>query len=105
MDLQRADHVKEDTGEILLHFDEPAICKLLREQSELLTEFALDFFQKELKIRFVLPNLEDGDLDNNLDNPKKQRQFLANDPLVIMTAEIFNGQVCDIRIGPKFRQP
>jgi len=105
MDLQRADQVKEEGETLILCYDEPAGCTLLREQSKLLTEFVLDFFQKELKVRFIVSDLESDDQDNNLDSTKKQRQILANDPLIVMAAEIFNGRISDIRVGPRFRKP
>ena len=105
MDLQRADKVREEGTTLFLHYDDPANCTLLRDKSKQLTEFVLDFFQKELKVHFVLPEPEDDDQGQNSENPRKKRQLLANDPLVMMAAEIFNGQVGDIRIGPRFRQP
>jgi len=105
-DLQRADHAKQDVkGELQLTYSDPANCSVLRqkENHQLLTEFALDFFQKPLKVRFILPEIDDSpDADGN-ESPQRKRQQLANDPLVIMAAEIFNGQVGDIRIGPRSR--
>ncbi len=105
-DLQRADTIKQDIkGELHLSFSDPANCSVLRqkENHQLLTEFALDFFQKPLKVRFIMPKIEetsDGDGD---ESPHRKRQQLVNDPLVVMAAEIFNGQVGDIRIGPRSR--
>ncbi len=104
-DLSRADQAKEESQELLLHYSDPNNCTLLRkkENKKLLTEYTLDFFQKELKIRFILPDLTADNDSENGDSPQKQRQQLANDPLVHMAVEIFNGQVGDIRIGPRFR--
>jgi DNA polymerase III subunit gamma/tau len=105
-DLQRADSAKEKDGELHLHFSDPTTCTLLRnkENRRLLTEFVLDFFQKELRVRFILPDiLANGNDDTNGDNPQHQRQQLVHDPLVQMTVEIFNGQIGDIRIGPRSR--
>lgn len=105
-DLQRADSVKVDVqGELHLKYSDPANCMMLRqkENHQLLTEFALDFFQKTLKVRFMLPEIDDSVDANGDESPYKKRQQLANDPLVIMAAEIFNGQVGDIRIGPRSR--
>jgi DNA polymerase-3 subunit gamma/tau len=105
-DLQRADSVKQDAaGQLHLSYSDPANCAVLRqkENHQLLTEFALDFFQKPLKVRFVIPKIDEGPDANGDESPHRKRQQLANDPLVVMTAEIFNGQVGDIRIGPKSR--
>jgi DNA polymerase-3 subunit gamma/tau len=105
-DLQRADAIKQDVkGELHLTFSDPANCMVLRqkENHQLLTEFALDFFQKPLKVRFILPEIDDSPDANGEESPHRKRQQLANDPLVIMAAEIFNGQVGDIRIGPRSR--
>jgi len=105
-DLQRADAIKQDAkGELHLNYSDPANCSVLRqkENHQLLTEFALDFFQKPLKVRFILPEIDDTPEANGDDSPHRKRQQLVNDPLVIMAAEIFNGQVGDIRIGPRSR--
>ncbi len=105
-DLQRADSAKQEVeGELHLTFADAVNCSLLRqkENHQLLTEFALDFFQKPLKVKFTVPEIDDTPDANGDDSPHKKRQQLANDPLVIMAAEIFNGQIGDIRIGPRSR--
>jgi DNA polymerase-3 subunit gamma/tau len=105
-DLQRADSIKNDgDGELQLTYSDPANCTVLRqkENRQLLTELALDFFQKPLKIRFIIPAADDPDDANGSESPHRKRAQLANDPLVIMAAEIFNGEVGDIRIGPRSR--
>ncbi len=104
-DLQRADQIKHDVeGELHLVYHDPANCLMLRqkENRQLLTEFALDFFQKQLKIRFIIPAAED-QTEANGESPNRKRAQLAGDPLVVMAAEIFNGEVGDIRIGPHSR--
>jgi DNA polymerase-3 subunit gamma/tau len=105
-DLQRADGIKQDVkGELHLIYSDPANCSVLRqkENHQLLTEFALDFFQKPLKVRFILPEIDETPDTNGDESPHRKRQQLVNDPLVVMAAEIFNGQVGDIRIGPRSR--
>lgn len=105
-DLQRADSIKQNiNGELRLTYSDPANCSVLRqkENHQLLTEFALDFFQKPLKVRFILPEIDDSPDANGDESPHRKRQQLVNDPLVVMAAEIFNGQVGDIRIGPRSR--
>lgn len=105
-DLQRVGAAKEVDGELHLHYSDPTICTLLRnkENRKLLTEFVLDFFQKDLTVRFILPDLgNNGKDEGDQDSPHKKRQQLSHDPLVQMAVEIFNGQVGDIRIGPRSR--
>jgi DNA polymerase-3 subunit gamma/tau len=105
-DLQRADSTKQDIeGELHLSYSDPANCSVLRqkENHQLLTEFALDFFQKPLKVRFDIPEIDDSPDSNGMETPHQKRQQLANDPLVVMAAEVFNGQIGDIRIGPRSR--
>ena len=104
-DLQRADSAKEQGHELLLHYQDSANCTLLRKDDtrKLITEFVLDFFQKELTLRFVLPEQDSEVVPDGQESPLKERHLLANDPLVLMTAEIFNGRIGDIRVGPRFR--
>lgn len=103
-DLNRA-KVKEVGAELHLHYNDPAECSLLRrkENKNQLTEFVLDFFQKELTVHFILPKVEDNPEETGAESPHQKRQQLASDPLTIMTAEIFHGQVGNIRIGPRSR--
>jgi DNA polymerase-3 subunit gamma/tau len=105
-DLQRADTIKQEKEELHLTYGDPANCAVLRQQinKKLLTEFTLDFFQKPLKIRFIIPEVDNSPGGSNTElSPHRKRQELANDPLVIMAAEVFNGQVGDIRVGPNSR--
>jgi DNA polymerase-3 subunit gamma/tau len=104
-DLQRTERVKEIGSELHLHFADHANCAVLQqpENAKLLTEFSLDFFQKELKIRFITPEKAEDKNTKNSDSPHKLRQKLANDPIVLMATEIFNGQIGDIRVGPRSR--
>jgi DNA polymerase-3 subunit gamma/tau len=103
--LQQAAAIRDQGQELLLEYDDPAECTLLRskEHRKLLTEYVLDFFQKEYIIRFVTPeDTEDPDMKAS-EGPKKRRQELATNPLVRMTEEIFGGQVGEIRVGPLSR--
>ena len=104
-DLQRADNIKSEGQELRLTYGDPANCSLLRqkEQRTQLTEYVLDFFQKPLKVVFVVPTIDENGDSNGADSLYKKRQQLANDPLVQMAADVFNGQVGDVRIGPKWR--
>lgn len=105
-DLRRADTIKQHgEGELHLTYNDAANCSLLRhkDNAQLLTEFVLDFFQKPLTLRFIVPENDDSVDENGDDSPQKKRQLLANDPLTTMATEIFNGQIGDIRIGPRSR--
>ena len=104
-DLQRADKAREVDGELQLHFSDHNNCSVLRQKEnvKLLTEFILDFFQKDLKLHFITPVKGEEKENDTLDSPHKLRQKLANDPLVLMATEIFSGQIGDIRVGPRSR--
>jgi DNA polymerase III subunit gamma/tau len=105
-DLQRADSVRQDgEGELRLTYGDAANCSLLRqkENRQILNEFVVDFFQKPLKVRFSIPTTDDSMEGDASESPNRKRAQLANDPLVIMAAEIFNGEVGDIRIGSHSR--
>ena len=103
--LQQASAIREQENELQIEFVNESDCTLLRavENRKVLTEHVLDFFQKEYVIHFVTPaDSDDPDMKAS-EGPKKQRQRLATHPLVLMTEEIFGGQVGDIRIGSKSR--
>jgi len=103
--LQQASGIRDQGQELLLEFTDPNEYTLLRsvENRKILTEYILDFFQKEYVLHFVTPAESiDPDIKAS-EGPKKQRQKLASHPLVLMTEEIFGGQVGDIRIGSKSR--
>ncbi len=103
--LQQASEIKDRGQELLVAFGDANDCTLLRtvENRKVLTEYILDFFQKDYIIRFVTPAQSDDPDIKASEGPKKQRQKLASHPLVLMTEEIFGGQVGDIRIGSKSR--
>lgn len=104
-DLQRATRAREVDGKLQLHFSDNTNCAVLRQKEniKLLTEFVLDFFQKDLTLHFITPDKKDNEDEDTTDSPHKLRQKLANDPLVLMTTEIFSGQIGDIRVGPRSR--
>ena len=103
--LQQAASVKEQGRNLLLEFEDPAECTLLRsrENRQTLTEYVLDFFQRSYNIHVVSQDNGDDNGQQDAEGPKKRRQQLAANPLVRMTEEIFNGQVGDIRVGPNSR--
>jgi DNA polymerase-3 subunit gamma/tau len=104
--LRLCENPREEGAELLIKFTNPSDCMLLQEQENVknLTEYALDFFQKELRVKISSPRGKaDGHDDAVHDGPKEERRALANDPLVQMTVEIFGGQVGAIRTGPRFR--
>ena len=99
--LQQTVSVKEDNKELLLEFDDPNDCFVLRskENRQILTEYVLDFFQQELSVRIISPDNSNGSGVQNSDEPKRRRQQLANHQVVRMAEEVFNGRVGDIRIS------
>jgi len=103
--LRMANTAKEINGELQLSYSDRASCSVLRqkENSKLLTEFILDFFQKDLTLQFITPEPDDEEKSDDAESPHKLRQKLANDPLVLMATEIFNGQIGNIRVGPRSR--
>ncbi len=104
-DLQRANKAREVDNKLQLHYADKANCAVLRQKEniKLLTEFVLDFFQKDLTLCFITPDKKDEKEDDTAESPHKLRQKLANDPLVLMATEIFSGQIGDIRVGPRSR--
>ncbi|MCI5150977.1 MAG: hypothetical protein D3916_16605 [Candidatus Electrothrix sp. MAN1_4] len=106
--LQSASSAALENGVLTVNYDDPADCKLLGNKENLvqLTEFAMDFFQEELTVSFKVPNSSACATDSNSAAAVRQeRQKLANDALVLAAVDIFNGQVGDIRVGPRFRGP
>jgi len=99
--LQQTVSVKADNRELVLEFDDPNDCFVLRskENRQILTEYVLDFFQQDLAIRIVSPDNNNGAGLQSSDEPKKRRKQLASHQIVRMTEEIFNGRVGDIRIS------
>ncbi|MFH1020359.1 MAG: DNA polymerase III subunit gamma/tau [Pseudomonadota bacterium] len=105
--LQLCASARDEGRELVLKFDDPSDCKLLQEHDnlKLLQAFALDFFQHDFRVVFKVRGaqaVEDGGGDE-AESLLAERRFLANDPMVRMTAEIFGGQVGSIRTGEKGR--
>ncbi len=106
--LGRAASVSRKGDGLVIEYDDAADCRLLKNRENIrpLTEFALDFFQESLTVKFHVPDSLACEIDpENGTSPREERRALANDPLVLAALEIFNGQVGDIRVGPRFRQP
>ena len=105
--LQVATSVQREGDTLIIHFNHPAECSLLkqREHVKTLTELTLDFFQENLRIHFEVAGSNACDIDpaNGL-APQHERQALANDPLVQTALDVFSGQIGDIRIGSRHRK-
>ncbi len=99
--LQQADSIKQKGSELVLEFDDPNDCFVLRtrEHRTKLTEYVLDFFQQDLSIRIISPENSNGVGAENGNEPKMRRKQLANHQIVRMTEEIFNGRIGAIRIS------
>ena len=97
---------REEKGELVIKFAVPSECKVLQDPDNLkfLTQFAQDFFQKELRVRISVRGAEPGAApDDSRDELQEERRALANDPLVQVASEVFNAQVVGIRTGPRSR--
>ena len=106
--LRQAGEVEVKGDELVICFQNPADCRMLknRENITLLTEFALDFFQENFRISFALPDSDACAVDPIKGiTPQQERQALANDALVLTAVDVFNGEVGDIRVGPRYRTP
>jgi DNA polymerase-3 subunit gamma/tau len=106
--LQRSSSVGLEGKELVIQYDDSIDCRLLKNQEHIkpLTEFALDFFQQTFTLVFRVPETGGCEIDpTGPGSPQEERKALARDPLVLAALEVFNGQVGDIRVGPRFRTP
>ncbi|MEJ2689603.1 MAG: DNA polymerase III subunit gamma/tau [Deltaproteobacteria bacterium] len=96
---------REDGGRLILRYDSPSDYKVVQEKNNLktLTEFAQDFFQRELRVQFSSKSVASGSDAEEAPLPVEERRALANDPLVQLTTEVFGGQITNIRTGPRSR--
>jgi len=104
--LQRSSSVGLEGKELVIQYDDSIDCRLLKNQEHIkpLTEFALDFFQQTFTLVFRVPETGGCEIDPaGPGSPQEERKALARDPLVLAALEVFNGQVGDIRVGPRFR--
>ncbi len=104
--LRLCGSTKEEGGRLILRYDSPSDYKVVQEADNLkaLTEFAQDFFQRELRLQFT--GRREAAADNGEEDaplPVEERRALANDPLVQLTTEVFGGQIANIRTGPRSR--
>ncbi|VAW42326.1 DNA polymerase III subunits gamma and tau [hydrothermal vent metagenome] len=101
--LQLAEKVDERAGELVIKFDDPAECLILQDVDnlKLLTEFAQDFFQKELMVKVTAAG-SNGE-DDELDKPMEERRALTRDPVVEMVVDTLGGEVSGVRTGPRSR--
>ena len=104
--LQKAAPPRLEGNTLVLRYEESIDCAVLRNKKHilLLTEFAIDFFQQPLELGFNVNDAGDcsAELGDGVD-PRKERQALARDPLVLDALEVFNGQLGSVRVGPRFR--
>lgn len=106
--LEVAEGVRLEGNVLVIEYIDPAQCRFLKNKENItpLTEFALDFFQENFRIQFSLPHSKACEIDPaNGFTPVQERQALANDALVLTAVDLFNGEVGDIRVGPRFRKP
>jgi len=104
--LRRCDSFALVEGRLVIRFQLGADCVLFqqRENLRLLSEFALDFFQENIQIRFeALDGISCNIAGEDDNGPRRQRLKLANHATVQLASEIFQGRIGDIRVGPRFR--
>lgn len=105
--LQQASSAQLEDGKLIIFYDDAVDCGIFKNKEKMipLTEFAMDFFQESLQITFKVPNSSGCETDPDSGAAlQKERSALANDSLVVTACEVFNGQVGDIRVGPRFRK-
>ncbi|MDR2551024.1 MAG: DNA polymerase III subunit gamma/tau [Desulfobulbus sp.] len=104
--LQMADSVDRQGEELIIRFADSSDCTLLKQRNAIndLTEFVLDFFQENMRIRYEVPGSDACAVDpaNGL-APLQERRALASDPLVLTALDVFTGQVAEIRVGQRYR--
>ena len=101
--LGLAEKVAEVDGHLIIKFDDPSECLYLQKSDnlKLLTEFAQDFFQKEMAVKIEAAGL--GSCEAGEGKPQEERRALAKDPRVQLAIEVLGGQVAGIRTGPRSR--
>jgi DNA polymerase-3 subunit gamma/tau len=104
--LQMASSIDRQGEVLIIRFADSADCTLLKQRNTVnaLTEFVLDFFQENMRIRFEVPGSNACAIDpaNGL-APLQERRALANDPLVLTALDVFTAQIGEIRIGERYR--
>jgi len=106
--LQRMTGVHFEDDMLIIQYDNTVDCSLLKNKKHItpLTEYAMDFFQGNFKVRFQVPDSNGCAVDSEAGMvPRKARRALANDPLVLAAVDIFDGKVGAVRVGPRFRKP
>ena len=103
--LRLCENPREEEENLVIRFDNPSDCLLIKKSDNLkdLTRYAQDFFQKELRVKISTKGGEEESSGDDGSSPREERRALANDPLVKMVTEIFDGKVSAIRTGPRFR--
>jgi DNA polymerase-3 subunit gamma/tau len=104
--IKMCDSVRLRDGELRMRYDDGSQCPILQQADNLkiMTEFAQDFFQRELRIKIIGggrgADKGGGDGSGAL---QEERVALRRDPLALLVAEVFNGHVGDVRTGIRSR--
>jgi DNA polymerase-3 subunit gamma/tau len=104
--IKMCDSVRLRDGELRMRYDDSSQCPILQQADNLkiMTEFAQDFFQQELRIKISARGRDadkgEGDGSGAL---QEERVALRRDPLALLVAEVFNGHVGDVRTGIRSR--
>jgi DNA polymerase-3 subunit gamma/tau len=104
--IKVCDSVRIQGNELQLKYEDSTQCPILQQSDNLkvLTEFAQDFFQKELHVKVSARGSGAGRGDGEGGAAlQEERVALRRDPLALLVAEVFNGHVGDVRTGPRSR--
>jgi DNA polymerase-3 subunit gamma/tau len=104
--LMLCENPREEEENLVIRFENPSDCLLLKKPDNLkdLIRYAQDFFQKELRVKIsTRGGEEESSSGDDGASPREERRALANNPLVKMVTDVFDGKVSAIRTGPRFR--
>lgn len=105
--IKMCDSVRIQDGLLKMKYNDSSQCPILNQTDNLktLTQFAQDFFQRELRVKVTANGRtcgKDGD-EGAVAGLQEERVALRRDPLALLVAEVFNGHVGDVRTGPRSR--
>jgi DNA polymerase-3 subunit gamma/tau len=105
--VKMCDSVRLNGDELQMRYEDSTHCPILQQTDNLkiLTEFAQDFFQRELRIKVSARGAGDsGNGGEGAASLQEERTALRRDPLALLVSEVFDGQIGDVRTGPRSRE-
>ncbi|MFN2365043.1 MAG: DNA polymerase III subunit gamma/tau [Desulfurivibrionaceae bacterium] len=104
--VKMCDSARFKGDELQMKYEDSTHCPILQQADNLkvLTEFAQDFFQRELRIKITARGIgEGGNGGDQATLLQEERTALRRDPLALLVSEVFSGHVADVRTGPRSR--